>query len=167
MSVKLDRRQVLAAGAAIPALSVTKAFADGHSHTVEMLNKHPDDPSLRMVFNPRILSVEAGETVLFTSVDKGHNSESIDGMLPEGAEEWKGRISQDVTVTFDKPGIYGVQCTPHLSMGMVALVIVEGEGKLDNMEEAKGARLRGRAGRVMEELWEEAAEMGLLEESTA
>lgn len=27
-------------------------------------------------------------------------------------------------VTFDKPGVYGIKCTPHYIMGMIGLVVV-------------------------------------------
>ena len=30
-------------------------------------------------------------------------------------------------MTFDTPGIYFYQCTPHKSMGMIALVVVGGD----------------------------------------
>lgn len=82
--------------------------------------------------------------MLFKSVDRGHNSASIDGMLPEGAEEWNGKINDDIEVTFDKPGFYGYKCKPHATVGMVGLVVVEGEGKLDNLEAAQGVRQRGK-----------------------
>lgn len=163
-----SRRSFLATAAAATALPALPALAeDAAKVTVEMLNKHPTEKKLRNVFYPRVLSIEAGQTVVFQSVDRGHNSASIDGMLPEGAEEWNGKIGKDIEVTFDKPGIYGYKCTPHAATGMVALVIVEGEGKLDNLEAAKGVKQRGRAKKVFEDLWAEAEERGLLEPTTA
>ena len=137
-------------------------LADGHSHIVQMLNKDPDDKKKKMVFYPRILQVNSGDTVIFESVDKGHNSASIKGMIPEGAEAWKGKINKDITVTFDKPGYYGYICTPHGTNGMVGLVVVEGEGKLDNLEAAQKVKQRGKSKKAFKEIWEEAEEMGLL-----
>ena len=32
-----------------------------------------------------------------------------------------------MSITFDIPGIYYYQCTPHKSMGMIALVVVGGD----------------------------------------
>ncbi|WP_147112352.1 pseudoazurin [Tateyamaria sp. syn59] len=168
MSNSHSRRTFLAGSAAatlVPALP-TKVFAQ-EPVTIEMLTKHPTDSRLRNIFLPRVISVEAGQTVLFKATDRSHNSASIDGMIPEAAEEWDGRINEDIEVIFDVPGIYGYKCTPHAATGMVALVVVEGEGKLDNLEAAQSVRQRGRAKKVFEEIWEEASEMGLLEPSSA
>ncbi|MEM9966892.1 MAG: pseudoazurin [Pseudomonadota bacterium] len=168
MSIKMNRRTVLATSAAFGALSAAGVNADGHTaHVVEMLNKHPDDPRQRMVYVPRVIKVKPGDTVLFKSVDRGHNSASLKGMIPAGAEDWDSKINDDFEMTFTTPGVYGYQCTPHSSTGMVGLVVVEGEGMLDNLEEAKGARLRGRAKKVFEDIWAEAEEGGYLEPTTA
>ena len=88
--------------------------------------------------------------VKFVVADKGHNSESVKGMLPEGAEPWKGKINEELTVTFDVEGIYGYKCTPHFAMGMVGLIQV-GEGTA-NLESAKTAKLPGKAKSRMAEL---------------
>ena len=32
-----------------------------------------------------------------------------------------------MSITFDTPGIYFYQCTPHKSMGMIALIVVGGD----------------------------------------
>lgn len=168
MSNSHSRRSFLATTAAATLAPAFPLTAQGQDPVVvEMLTKHPTEARLRNVFFPRVVSVEAGQTVLFKATDRSHNSASIDGMIPEGAEEWDGRINEDVEVTFDVPGIYGYKCTPHAATGMVALVVVEGEGKLDNLEAAQGVRQRGRAKAVFEEIWEEAAAMGLLEPTSA
>lgn len=168
MANDLTRRGFVAAASSLIVFTPTLLRADGHSPLeVQMLNKHPEDSKQRMVFVPNILQVQAGDTVLFKSVDRGHNSESIEGMIPEGVEEWKGAISKDIEVTFDKPGFYGYKCTPHTSVGMVGLIVVEGEGKLDNLEAAMDVKHRGKAKKVFADIWEKAEEEGLLEETTA
>ena len=45
-------------------------------------------------------------------------------MLPEGASSWNGELSRDLSVTFDIPGVYGYQCTPHSMMAMVGVIHV-------------------------------------------
>ena len=40
--------------------------------------------------------------------------------MPEGAKAFKGKINQEIAVTFDAPGTYGIKCAPHFGMGMVA-----------------------------------------------
>lgn len=77
-----------------------------------------------MVFEPSFVKIAPGDTVRFVSTDKGHNAETIKGMLPEGAASFAGKSGEDVTVTFDKEGVYGVKCLPHYGMGMVAMIVV-------------------------------------------
>jgi len=89
---------------------------------VKMLNKGSDGQP--MVFEPAFLRIQPGDTVRFVSTDKGHDAETIPGMLPDGAQPFKGKLSQDVTVTFTMPGLYGYRCIPHFGMGMVGLIAV-------------------------------------------
>ncbi len=162
MTVKLNRRAfVAAASAAASTMALAKpTLAGGHTvHEVQMLNKHPEDPRARQVFYPRIQVVKPGDAVSFVATDKGHNSASIEDMLPADAEGWDGRINQDIEVTFNTPGFYGYQCTPHATAGMVGLVIVEGEGMMDNLEAAQGVRQRGKARDTWEDIWAEVEEM--------
>jgi len=95
------------------------AFAANHE--VHMLNKGADGA---MVFEPALTNAAVGDTVTFIPTDKGHNAETIPEMLPAGAEAFKGSMGEQIVVTFDPPGAYGVKCSPHLGMGMVALVVV-------------------------------------------
>ncbi|MCO5130237.1 MAG: pseudoazurin [Xanthobacteraceae bacterium] len=103
---------------------------------VKMLNKGPDNQA--MAFDPPFLKVQAGDTVKFVPVDKGHDAESIPGMVPDGATPFKGKLSQEISVTFDKPGLYGYRCSPHFGMGMVGLIEVGGStANLDALKQAK------------------------------
>lgn len=95
------------------------AFAEVHE--VRMLNKSEDE---RMVFEPAVLQIAEGDTVKFIAEDRGHNAEIIDGMHPEGAEAFAGKINEEIEVTFDQPGLYGVKCKPHFAMGMVMTIAV-------------------------------------------
>ena len=114
---------------------------------VKMLNKGSDGV---MVFEPWLVKIEPGDTVKFVSTDKGHNAETINGMLPEGAAPFVGKVNQDIAVSFDKPGVYGVKCLPHYGMGMVALVVV---GTPANQDEAKAVSHPGRAKQVFATLF--------------
>jgi pseudoazurin len=114
---------------------------------VKMLNKSTAGV---MVFEPSLIKVVPGDTVKFVATDKSHNAESISGMLPDGATAFKGKINQDVAVTFDRPGVYGVKCLPHYGMGMVALVVV---GDPTNQDAAKAVVHPGRAKKVFADLF--------------
>lgn len=138
---------------AIAAPMTIPGLAAAETHEVKMLNKDPDDRKIRNVFIPSLLRIKPGDTVRFVSVDKGHNTESIKGMIPDGAEKWKSKISKDFELTFEKPGVYGYRCTPHYALGMVGVVIVEGDGWDANLEAAKGVRQRGKAKKVFDAIW--------------
>ncbi len=89
---------------------------------VKMLNKGSDGQV--MMFEPAFLRVQPGDTVRFVPTDKGHDAETIPGMLPDGAEPFKGKLSEELKVTFQTPGLYGYRCLPHFGMGMVGLIAV-------------------------------------------
>ncbi|HEV7322688.1 MAG TPA: pseudoazurin [Ensifer sp.] len=113
-------------------VSAPVAAADFEVH---MLNKGKDGA---MVFEPASLKVAPGDTVTFIPTDKGHNVETIKGMIPEGAAAFKSKINENYKVTFTAPGLYGVKCTPHYGMGMVGVVQV-GESAA-NLEAVKSAK---------------------------
>lgn len=155
----LSRRTFIATSAAI--LGAPFIARADTPFVVEMLNKHPEDRKQRQIFLPRLAVVEPGETVLFKATDQGHNSASVDGMMPDGAEPWAGTLSNDIEVTFTVPGIYGYVCTPHIAAGMVGAVVVRGEGALSNFEAAKSVRQRGKANKIFAEIFEEIEALGL------
>ncbi|MEO1140519.1 MAG: pseudoazurin [Pseudomonadota bacterium] len=110
----------LTAGLAMAALLGSAAFAE--TIEVQMLNEGTDGE--RMVFEPAFVQAAAGDTIRFVATDKGHNAEINDGMLPEGADAFTGRINEEIEVTLDVEGVYGVICKPHFAMGMVMTIAV-------------------------------------------
>ncbi|MGN6097273.1 MAG: pseudoazurin [Bosea sp. (in: a-proteobacteria)] len=143
-------RKFMMLGALIAGLGMT-----GMSHAAEvqikMLNKGTEGV---MVFEPAVVKIAPGDTVRFVPADKGHNVESIAAMLPEGAPAVAGKISEEVAVTFDKPGVYGYKCKPHYGMGMVAMVVV---GDAPNLDQAKAATHPGKAKQVFAGLFDKLA----------
>lgn len=157
--MKHTRRQhlvMLGAAATAPFLAPSFASAQSTAHEVQMLNMDPDDRQQRMLFKPGVLRVQPGDSVKFVSGNPGHNAQSIDGMTPEGGEEFKGRINEEIEVTFDVEGTYGYLCLPHQTMGMLGFILV-GDFTA-NLEDVRSAAedLRGRdtARRVEEHLAE-------------
>jgi pseudoazurin len=114
-------RQVTTAAALSLALV---GMAGAETIDVKMLNK---GAAGTMVFEPAAVTLAPGDSIRFLATDKGHNAETIEGMLPEGATPFEGKINEELTVTFDLPGLYGVRCKPHFAMGMV-MVIAVGDG---------------------------------------
>ncbi len=96
-------------------------------------------------FEPALVHINPGDSVHFVAFDKGHSAESIPGMLPDGATPFAGKVSQDITVKFEKPGIYGYRCLPHYYMGMVGLIMVGtpvNEAATRNMTQPAQAKAR-------------------------
>lgn len=113
---------------------------------IEMLNKRDD--GAKMVYGTDIARVEVGTTITWIPTSKGHNVEFIAG--PEGWDlPKKSKNGKEVAITFDQPGVYLYQCTPHKTMGMIALVVV-GDGDND----ISGAKVRGKSKQKLAELLE-------------
>jgi len=132
-------------------LAIMSGNAVGAEVEVKMLNKGAEGV---MVFEPALVKIAPGDTVKFVPTDKGHNAETIKGMLPADAKPFVGKNGEDVAVTFDKAGIYGVKCLPHYGMGMVAMVVV---GTPGNIDDAKAVPQTGKAKQVMAGLFERLA----------
>jgi pseudoazurin len=111
--------------ASIMMLFAATAYAE--DMTIEMLNKRDD--GAKMVYSQDIARIDVGDTITWVPSKKGHNVEFIAG--PDG---WKApkksKLSKEVSITFDTPGVYLYQCTPHKTMGMIAIVVV-GDGDND------------------------------------
>jgi pseudoazurin len=138
---EISMKRVWVLAATVAAL-VIAGGAQAADHEVQMLNKGDKGA---MVFQPDYIQAAPGDTVTFVPTDKSHDAESIKGMLPEGVEPFKGKMSEKITVTVNAEGVYGVKCTPHYGMGMVALIVV---GKPVNLEEAKAVKHPGKAKKV-------------------
>ena len=106
---------------------------------VHMKNKSAEG---MMVFEPGFVRAQPGDTINFISVDKGHNVETIVGMLPDGAEPMKSKLSENFSVVLTVEGLYGIKCTPHYGMGMVALIEV---GSAGNYDAAAAVTQKGKA----------------------
>ena len=128
---------LLAAPAFVLALAGAGFAAE---HEVHMLNK---GEAGTMVFEPAFVKAEPGDTIHFIPTDKSHNVEAIKEILPEGVEVFKSKINEEYTLTVTEAGLYGVKCTPHFAMGMVALIQV-GDAPT-NLEAAKTAKLPKKA----------------------
>ncbi|WP_242468895.1 pseudoazurin [Rhodovibrio salinarum] len=90
-------------------------------HEVKMLTR---GDAGAMVYEPAYLEIAPGDTVQFIAAQGGHNAASIDGFVPSGYAGFKGQINEEIRITLDQPGFYGVKCSPHFAMGMVMLIRV-------------------------------------------
>ncbi len=118
---------------------------------VKMLNKGAEGA---MVFEPAFVMAAVGDTITFVSTDKGHNVESIEGMLPDGVDPFKSKMGDDFSLTVSAEGVYGVKCTPHYAMGMVGLIQV---GAATNLDAAAAVPHKGKAKTRFEPLFTQIA----------
>ncbi|MCZ7928898.1 pseudoazurin [Agrobacterium pusense] len=109
------------AGVAVLMGSGLSVHASAETFEVKMLNRGEKGP---MVFEPDFLEIAAGDRVRFVPTHKSHNAATVEGMVPEGVEGFKSRINDEFETGFDKPGFYGIKCSPHYGMGMVMLIKV-------------------------------------------
>ena len=130
---------------AMLATFTTATFAEDIN--IDMLNKRDD--GAKMVYSQDIARIDVGDTITWLPASKGHNVEFI-----AGPDEWdmpkKSKNNKEVSITFDVPGVYVYQCTPHATMGMIALVVV-GDGDND----VSKAKVRGKSKRKLKELLKE------------
>ncbi|UVK48323.1 pseudoazurin (plasmid) [Mesorhizobium sp. AR07] len=136
--------RLITAAAALLALA---GAANAEEHIVQLLTKG-DKGS--MVFQPNFIKAAAGDAVKFVPGDKTHNVETIQGMIPDGAQEFKGKVGETITVTLTQEGVYGVKCNPHYGMGMVALIVF---GKPVNLDAAQTVKQVGKAKTVFPDLF--------------
>lgn len=120
---------------AVVALGAGAGVAAAADIEIQMLNKGANGV---MVFEPDFVQAQPGDTVHFVATDKGHDVESVKGMLPEGVEPFKGKMNENFDLTVTTEGVYGIKCTPHFPMGMVAVVVVGSPAS--NLDAAKAVK---------------------------
>lgn len=118
--------------------------AHAEDMTIDMLNKRDD--GAKMVYSQDIARIDVGDTITWVPTSKGHNVEFIAG--PDG---WKAprksKLNKEVEMTFDTPGVYVYQCSPHKSMGMIGIVVV-GDGDND----VSKAKVKGKSKKKLKAL---------------
>ena len=125
--------------------SLTPVF--GADMSIDMLNKRDD--GAKMVYSEDIARIDLGDTITWNPKSKGHNVHFIAG--PEGWElPKKSKNNKEVSITFDTPGVYLYQCTPHASMGMIALVVVGDD--TSNLDAIAGYKARGKSKKKLKSL---------------
>ncbi len=77
-----------------------------------------------MEWKPSVTFAKPGDRIKFIGMI-GHDSESIESMLPSGAQNWKSKMGEEgFTVTLDKEGLYIYKCNPHVAVGMFGAIVV-------------------------------------------
>ena len=117
---------------------------------IEMLNK--DGAGRKMVYSEELVHVDAGDIVKWLPTSKGHNVEIV--AAPEGFEiPKKSKNGKEVSIEFTVPGIYYYWCTPHKGMGMIGLIVVDGD--TSNKDAIAKAKAMGKSKKKLKALLEE------------
>ena len=102
-------------------------------------------------FEPTVVFVKPGDTVKWSNM-AAHDTVSLPGMIPDGAQAWQSKMGEDFSVTLDAPRVYIYKCNPHVSLGMVGAIVV-GEGKPANLAAVKSSpENKGMIARAIREL---------------
>lgn len=126
--------------------------ASAETIEIDMLNKNAAGD--QMVFSQELIRAEVGDVIRFIPTDKSHNAQSARNALPEGQEDFRGKMNKEVEYTVTETGLTAVICQPHQAMGMVALIVVGND--FSNAEQILGARIPGKGMDKIEALLEEA-----------
>ncbi len=118
--------------------------------TINMLDKLNDE---RMIFDPKIISIQSGDIVFWKAINRGHNVEFLKNGVPEGVEKFKSKIGKDTQFTFDVPGLYAYLCTPHKALGMIGFVIVD--NNISNYDQVVRLKYLGKSKKIAQTLLDE------------
>jgi pseudoazurin len=106
-------------------------------------------------YDPLVIQIQPGDKVAWENMPT-HDTQSLEGLIPEGAEAWHSQMGENYQRTFTVEGIYVYKCTPHFGAGMGGAIIV---GNPVNLEQIKAADAKGAAGRLVRKAIAEAEKM--------
>jgi|TARA_E500000075_G_scaffold123086_1_gene124952 pseudoazurin len=139
-------KNLIALVVAVFSIVFISSMAYSADMSIDMLNKLGKE---KMVYSVDVAEIDVGDTITWLPASKGHNVHFIAG--PDGWElPKKSKNNKEVAITFDTPGVYLYQCTPHASMGMIALVIVGGD--TSNLDAIAKAKVRGKSKKKLKKL---------------
>lgn len=124
------------AGIAEQPADVAPATAEAKNHTVTAQG---------LIYDPLVVAIAPGDSVSWTNMST-HDTQAIEGLVPEGTELWHSPMSENYTRTFTQEGIYVYKCTPHFGAGMGGAIIV---GEPVNLEQIKNSGAKGAAKRLV------------------
>ncbi len=96
-------------------------------------------------FSPLVVFIQPGDLVAWSNMN-GHDSQSLEGLIPEGAEAWHSKLGEEYQRTFTVEGVYLYKCTPHFGTGMGGVIIV---GQPTNFDAILASGQKGAAKRLV------------------
>lgn len=125
-----------------------------------------DYENLRMIFEPKILIIQPGDTVSWVNeADEEHNVISYPDGYPRGAIPIQSPIltkaGERFSHMFSETGTYEYHCIPHLPMGMHGVIIVGQPSKNDEFHEPSTQEIRNYRDLIRE--WFDEEDLEILE----
>tara|TARA_B100000809_G_scaffold245119_1_gene271751 strand:+ start:259 stop:825 length:567 start_codon:yes stop_codon:yes gene_type:complete len=131
-----------------PVNDVTEQQIAAVDDVIHMLNIGPEGQRWR--YDPMLSEIDVGGRILWKASSAGHN---VEFMVAPNDIKFKSKMHKSAGFTFTTPGIYTYKCTPHVSAGMVGVVVVGND--LSNMTEAfDNAGYYGQAKELIQEILE-------------
>lgn len=96
-------------------------------------------------YEPLVVMIQPGDMVAWENMPS-HDTQSLEGLIPEGAEAWHSPLGENYQRTFTVEGIYVYKCTPHIGAGMGGAIIV---GKPVNLAAIMASDVKGAEGRLV------------------
>jgi plastocyanin len=93
---------------AVAAVALAATGCGGSGQSSEPVATTEVSMAKSYVFEPKVIEVEAGETVTWTNDDNFTHTVQVDGQ-----EDHKVEQDESVSITFDTPGTYHYVCTLH------------------------------------------------------
>ena len=100
-------------------------------------------------YSIEVAEISVGDTIEWLPKNNGHNVEFLAGPNMKALPE-KSDLDVSHRITFDLPGVYLYQCTPHGNMGMLGLIIVG--NNIDNLDDIEKVELSRVAKSVLQRL---------------
>ena len=100
-------------------------------------------------YSIEVVKIDVGDTIEWLPKNKGHNVEFLAAPSIKSLPE-KTDLNAIHRITFDLPGVYLYQCTPHGNMGMLGLIVVG--NNFDNIDSLGDIELSRVAKSVLERL---------------
>jgi pseudoazurin len=98
-----------------------------------------------LVYAPLVVNIAVGDSVAWENMSS-HDTQSMEGLIPAGAEHWHSAMGENYQHTFTVEGVYIYKCTPHYGAGMGGVIIV---GNPVNIEDIKAQNVKGAGKRLV------------------
>ena len=115
---------------------------------IDMLNKRSDGE--KMVYSQDVIYIKSNDTINWLPTSPGHNVEFIAYPYKADVPQKPSKVGKEFSFTFTDPGIYLYQCSPHKSMGMIAIVVVDDDKS--NLNQVASTKVVGKSKKKLEQL---------------